>query len=480
MLFISSAFSFAFATEPYSFQQNTQTKKSSAATSPAKTNSSTATTPAATTPSDGPMWASSKTNETYDTTGGPVLFSYKYKTGDRYRILSTVNEDVFFNMQPDHHAFILNRITSEVTGINDDGSGEYDASFMTTEDSTGAMTGNKMQWGDEYHSVFARDAQGTYTIGDEYFMPTVRDVPIFPQKAVAPGETWTANGHEAHDMRRVFGIEKPYKVPFTATYTYLGTVKKTTSDKKQLSYAAASATTIKPSDGPSQTSVLHVFNVKYTLYYESPAPTESQTYQDYPAMTMGFSNQTIYWDAEKGGIDHYKEDFRILIETSYGNLFEFRGDAHAEVNEFVQTNTEDALTKVQNEVNKLGLDNVTVKKGDKGLTISVEDIKFKADSSELLDSEKIKLQKIAKILSAYPNNDILVSGHTALAGTEKVRQMLSEERAQAVADYLIDLGVRDKYHIFTQGFGATKPIASNDNEAGKAKNRRVEITIMDK
>ena len=61
-----------------------------------------------------------------------------------------------------------------------------------------------------------------------------------------------------------------------------------------------------------------------------------------------------------------------------------------------------------------------------------------------------------------------------------MRQLLSEERASAVAEYLIGLEVRDRFHVFTQGFGATRPVATNQTEEGKAKNRRVEITIMDK
>ena len=91
----------------------------------------------------------------------------------------------------------------------------------------------------------------------------------------------------------------------------------------------------------------------------------------------------------------------------------------------------------------------------------------------------MKLEQIAQILEAWPENDILVTGHTALAGTAKMRQELSEQRARAVADYMILLGVRDRFHIFTQGFGATKPVAPNTTEEGKARNRRVEITIMD-
>ena len=93
-------------------------------------------------------------------------------------------------------------------------------------------------------------------------------------------------------------------------------------------------------------------------------------------------------------------------------------------------------------------------------------------------SEKRKLEKIADILKAY-KNDLLVTGHTALRGNEKARQILSGERAQSVADYLVTLGVRDSYHIFTQGKGAAEPVATNQTEEGRSRNRRVEITIMD-
>ena len=59
-------------------------------------------------------------------------------------------------------------------------------------------------------------------------------------------------------------------------------------------------------------------------------------------------------------------------------------------------------------------------------------------------------------------------------------QTLSEERADSVAQYLIELGVRDKYHILTTGHGSKVPIAPNSTPKGMAKNRRVEITILDK
>ena len=380
-----------------------------------------------------------------------VQFEFKYKKNDRYRILSTVNEDVFINGEKSHHALIVNRVTARVTETDETGGGITECTFMTTEDSTGSRTGAKFSYGEEYKSVFHRTKNGIYTISDEYFMPTVRDVPVFPDKKLSPGDKWTARGHEAHDLRRIFGLETPYKVPFIAEYKYLG----------------------KEEEGN-----LHVFKVKYNMKMRVPQNQIPQT-EDYPVAMNGFSDETVFWDLEKGAIDHYSENFRIIMETATGAVLEFSGTAQAEVTEFERTATEENLSAIQKKVSDMGIQNVTVSKGEKGLTLSLEDIKFQADSAELLDSEKMKLEQIAQILEAWPENDILVTGHTALAGTAKMRQELSEQRARAVADYMILLGVRDRFHIFTQGFGATRPVAPNTTEEGKARNRRVEITIMD-
>ncbi|MBE6344161.1 MAG: OmpA family protein [Spirochaetaceae bacterium] len=380
-----------------------------------------------------------------------VEFKFKFAEGDSYRILSTVQEDVLVNGQFDHYAEIVNRISVSVDSVEGN-KGIHSALFMTSESSTNY--GNRQfTWGEEYESKFTRDSSGKYTISDEYFMPVVRDVPIFPDKDVQVGDTWTAEGHEAHDMRRTFGINKPFKVPFSARYTYAGTVQE---------------------DGKT----LHLIDVQYNLYYSSPMPTDL-TVLDYPAITMGYSHQNIYWDNEKGAIDHYNEDFRIIVETARGNVFEFIGTAQAEITEF-KTHAVDRLAEVQETINQLGIQNTEVRADDEGLTISMENIQFKPDSAELLDSEKRKLRQIAEILKQFPENDLLISGHTALAGTASARQELSEQRAQSVASYLMELGVKDAYHIFTQGFGAERPIAPNTTEEGKARNRRVEITIMDR
>lgn len=381
-------------------------------------------------------------------------FTFKYNKGDSYKILSTINENVFVNGQLNHKAEILNRISVTVTEAKG-GSGTHEATFMTSENSMGAF-GGIFSYGEDYNSVFVRDASGKYSISDEYFMPVVRDVPIFPNKEISPGEKWTYEGHEAHDLRRTFGIMTPYKIPFLAEYQYLG-IEKDENGKQ-----------------------FHKFDVKYTLAYKMSSELYDFQIIDVPVETQGFSHQTIFWDFEKGYIDHYNEEFRIVLKTSLGNNFIFEGVAHAEVTEFESTSDDKNLSSVIETLQDLGIKDVSVTRGEKGLTLSIENIQFEPDSDILMASEKAKLNKIAKILNAYPNNDLLITGHTALRGTADSRKQLSEQRAQAVADYLIKNKVRDKYHVFTKGMGGDVPLADNNTEEGRAKNRRVEITIMDK
>jgi outer membrane protein OmpA-like peptidoglycan-associated protein len=113
-----------------------------------------------------------------------------------------------------------------------------------------------------------------------------------------------------------------------------------------------------------------------------------------------------------------------------------------------------------------------------GITISLSNIQFMANSAELMESERTKIREIARILENVPERHLLVTGHTAMAGTWDEQQRTSRDRAQAVATYLVSLGVRTAQEISVQGYGADRPVADNSTEAGMAQNRRVEITIL--
>ena len=385
------------------------------------------------------------------TLSAQVKFEFKQKKGNSGSYISTVEEDVYINNVPSHHAEIINRISSRMTNVASDGEAFIYATYMTTENSISKQTGRSLSWGEETTSVFSRKKNGELTISDDIYMPTVRNVPVFPDKKVKIGETWTAKGKEVQDVRKAFNMDKALIFPFEATYTYK---EDQTVDGKKL----------------------NVILVEYEFSYE--ATDEQLNAGQTLTQSVGWSKQTLYWDNNKGLLDHYDEEFLIKIADLYGNLYVFTGTAHAELTEFSSLNDDSTAKQLQDTFDKLKLENISVKKGEKGLTISLDNIQFEPDSDVLLESEKLKLKKIGELLKQY-SNDLLITGHCADRGTASARQKLSEERAEAVASYLIGLGVRDEYHIFTQGKGSKEPVASNNTEEGRAKNRRVEITIMD-
>jgi outer membrane protein OmpA-like peptidoglycan-associated protein len=108
-------------------------------------------------------------------------------------------------------------------------------------------------------------------------------------------------------------------------------------------------------------------------------------------------------------------------------------------------------------------------------------IQFEPNMSALpeTETEKAKLQEIARILAQYPGRKVLVEGYTALAGDLEGRKSISMERAQSVADYLASLKLRRREEIVVRAYGAARPLGDNNSAAGKAMNRRVEIFMLD-
>jgi len=386
------------------------------------------------------------------TAANAEVFRFKHTEGDYWRINSIVLQTVSVDKEFSHNAEITNRITLHISDVTDN-TAEYTGTFMTSE-----RTSNRsFSWGREYESVFRRDQFGNYSIQDRYFMPVVRNVPVFPEQDVQPGESWSAEGEEAHDLRDHFGLEKPFTVPFTAVYTYEGPVEL---------------------DGKT----LHKIIVEYTLFFDTPVTEEMLASPDknIPVTTMGHSRQTLYWDNDLGMLPNYSEEYRILLKLASGTLLEFKGTAEAVVTETKLMDREKEVREMNEELEKLGIADTTAHESEEGITISMENIQFEPDSARLMPAEKEKITRIAALLERYPDKELLISGHTALAGTPGARQKLSEERAEAVAQFLVEMGVRSEYNVYTRGFGAERPVAPNTTEANRARNRRVEITILEK
>ena len=121
---------------------------------------------------------------------------------------------------------------------------------------------------------------------------------------------------------------------------------------------------------------------------------------------------------------------------------------------------------------------ITVENTDAGIRLTMQNLQFKADSAELLAGEEVRLNQIAEILKAADGAQFLIEGHTASTGNEYGEMKLSLERAQSVVAALNKRGI-SKERFICKGSGGKKPVAPNTSSEGKAKNRRVEITILE-
>jgi outer membrane protein OmpA-like peptidoglycan-associated protein len=129
-------------------------------------------------------------------------------------------------------------------------------------------------------------------------------------------------------------------------------------------------------------------------------------------------------------------------------------------------------TQLSEQLNKV----LETRDSARGLIVSMSDVLFDTGEYSLKPGAREKLAKVAGILIAYPTLNIAVGGYTDNVGSDAMNQKLSENRADAVRDYLVQEGVVAN-SVTAEGFGNTLPVASNNNPSGRQENRRVELVV---
>lgn len=127
---------------------------------------------------------------------------------------------------------------------------------------------------------------------------------------------------------------------------------------------------------------------------------------------------------------------------------------------------------------KQTLPGAEVERVGEGIKVTLPEsmVNFAFDSSELTSFAKTNLDKLSDVLKNNPDTNINIYGHTDSKGTDEYNKSLSDRRAASVKNYLISRGVASS-RMFTMGMGEGEPIATNDTDAGRAQNRRVEFAI---
>ncbi|HSK18039.1 MAG TPA: OmpA family protein [Longimicrobiales bacterium] len=124
------------------------------------------------------------------------------------------------------------------------------------------------------------------------------------------------------------------------------------------------------------------------------------------------------------------------------------------------------------------LEGARVERYGEGVLVTFDSgLLFDFDSSVVKGAARSNLTDLANSLREYPDTEVLIVGHTDSQGSDSYNQGLSERRAAAAKNFLVTQGVPAN-RIRTEGLGEMEPVASNDTDAGRAQNRRVEVAIF--
>ncbi|MDH4173064.1 MAG: OmpA family protein [Betaproteobacteria bacterium] len=124
------------------------------------------------------------------------------------------------------------------------------------------------------------------------------------------------------------------------------------------------------------------------------------------------------------------------------------------------------------------LEEMKAKKTERGMVLTLGDVLFDTGRSDLKPGALRTLEQLTAFLTENPERSAIIEGHTDSVGAEAFNQRLSEQRAQAVQNALIERGIAPA-RLSAVGFGPSKPVVGNDTAAGRQQNRRVEIVLPD-
>jgi outer membrane protein OmpA-like peptidoglycan-associated protein len=124
------------------------------------------------------------------------------------------------------------------------------------------------------------------------------------------------------------------------------------------------------------------------------------------------------------------------------------------------------------------LQDLQAKQTERGMVMTLSDVLFDTGQASLKPGADRALDRLAQFLKDSPNSAVLIEGHTDSVGGDDYNLGLSQRRAQSVADALSSRGISSD-RVQTKGLGKAYPVASNDTQAGRQQNRRVEIVFSD-
>lgn len=452
---------------------------------------------------------------------------FRYNGGRNYTLVERTDLRRYEN---NRYVGLLSReIRSFISNYGD----LYEGSFYVSQDTVRASLSVADQIHDSIPSKFRISDDGNLTMIEDYGYPTFRSFPAFSANRIKHGDSWQAKAERAVDPLNK-GIVT--KIPMYVQYTYTGdenvrgedvyvlTAKWATRYGQNIYMDFGGDKELKQATG-SHNATMYVSKVTGNAIVVRDSVDETFVYNDGKAVTFKgtislFTEYPPAVDRSKviralqrvAAIDGDEAKLLAQVATKTDGAQSKAGSKDADVAKLSSGSqssrdaqstaysqskpgsqksasskpSAESISKAVAAVSKSLSDQaiaaaskpIKVENTTAGIRLTIQNLQFKPDSAELVSGESSRLDQIASVLREVPESQFLVEGHTAATGNETGEMRLSALRAHKIAKELSKRGIPQEKFI-CKGSGAHKPVADNSTPAGKAVNRRVEITILE-
>lgn len=179
-------------------------------------------------------------------------------------------------------------------------------------------------------------------------------------------------------------------------------------------------------------------------------------------------------EAEARRLADERDRVRLSARTREAELAHLRAQEATTQAQQATTRAQEATLRAQELERELA--ELNARNTDRGMVMTLDTTLFETNSAALKPGAMNKLYPLVTFLRDHPERNISVEGYTDSMGSEAYNQDLSQRRAEAVRDFLVHNGVSSA-QIIARGYGESYPVASNDTEAGRLQNRRVEVIV---
>ena len=312
-------------------------------------------------------------------------------------------------------------------------------------DHGGARTAQEIDH--EVPVTYSIKPDGLYAVNGDGAYPTLRGFPVIPAGAFAIGDQWTGIGARMVDPLH---DGKYSRTRFLADYRFQGDIVQ--GEKTVRVLTATYAVRYRKGEDPAGDTRLKSLTGKHEVSIQLSMPA--------------------------GAVSFMRDQVDETYSFEDGTSVRLKGFVLTWFTPTASLDREATARAISRKLEESGVQGVVVQQKDEGVSVSVNNIHFVAEQEVFLPEELPRLNALAEALNTISGRSFRVIGHTADVGTSESQKDLSVRRARAVVDFLTAHGIRADRFLY-EGRGGTEPVAPNDTEENKARNRRVEIFILE-